>query len=80
MFRVYKAKVTYPQTGWQRYLPYEDEPKPSRGYDMSAELEEELMNDDYFSKAKVLRNMKKIRRQNSYPPKNTHAKKSIRIG
>ena len=53
-------------TKWADYQEYDSEPKYREKYDISPELEDELLDSGYFLKARVRRNMKKIRRQAAY--------------
>ena len=47
------------------YEPHEGEPVSRKAYDISPELEEELLDNGYFLKMRVRRQIKKMQKQNS---------------
>lgn len=49
------------------YEPLTDEPSFRENYDISPELEAELIDHGYFLKRRVWRQMKRIQKQNSRP-------------
>ena len=56
-----------PKINYFEYQRHENEPKIRRYYAVSPELEDELLDNGYFLKRRVWRNMKKIRREYSRP-------------
>jgi hypothetical protein len=62
MYSSYKKNQKL-QTKWNEYEFYESEPRTRKQYDMSPDLEDVLLDHGYLLKARVRRNMKKIRRQ-----------------
>ena len=65
MYRPYSS-INHKQTSWDDYENSKNEPKFRKNYEISPELEAELLDSGYFLKSQVRRNMKKIRRQAAY--------------
>lgn len=67
MYRQYTTANKKTHINWNDYESSESEPNIRDEYYMSPELEDELLNSGYFLKARVQRNMRKIRREYGTP-------------
>jgi hypothetical protein len=79
MYTTYKKVNKNPQAYWADYEPSQEEPKTYNKYDISPELETELLNSGYFLKARVMRSARKMRRQQSVVHKHSHPKKHLHL-